>query len=287
MSPRGIHSFSLSLGPRYGQRGEKEGIIEAISQAILLCERGKDLKVVLVAVCDDDNIFRKKISECLAIMSQARGIDCDIESFCDGKDLVKSVKEGVRFDIIFLDIQMKHTDGLKAAEEIRKFDKNVLIIYVSLHSKYAIEAYSVRPFQFLVKPFKVLLLEEYFNLAIDEVLADDRSFRYADGKQGFKIPLKDILYFESKQKRVNIVLASDVRSYREKLNNIEQLLNQSGVEFWRIHQSYLVNRRHIVRTKYSEVEISNGMVLPISERRRDYIREQYLEKLDKSMVEEL
>jgi len=241
--------------------------------------------VILVAVCDDDNIFRKKMSECLTAMAQVKGVDCDIESFCDGQDLAESVKNGVRFDIIFLDIEMKHTDGLKAAEEIRKFDKGVLIIYVSGYSQYAIEAYSVRPFQFLVKPFDLSLLEKYFDAAIDEVMAEDLNFRYVDGKRNYKISLKEVLYFESDLKNVKIIFANETRSYREKLDNIEKSLDQAKVEFWRIHQSYLVNRRHIVHTRYYEVEMSNGIILPISERRRGYIKKQYLAKLNKSTVE--
>jgi len=238
-----------------------------------------------IAVCDDNKLFREKLEEYLAKFALDREIACEIETFSDGQDILRSVSKGALFDIIFLDIEMNHMDGLKAAREIRKFDKVALIIYCSSHSEFAIEAYEVRPFQFLVKPFKPQLLEKYFDDALQEVLADDPYFRYTKDKQSFKIPLKDILYFESNLKKVDIVLSDEARTFREKLNVIEKNLAQSKVEFWRIHQSLLVNRRHICKITFSEVEMSNDAVLPISENRRKYIREKYLDKVANSMVE--
>lgn len=242
--------------------------------------------MISIAVCDDDRNFADKMRDHLTVTSSSRKISSQIQLFYDGQDLVKSVKSGTRFDIIFLDIEMNFVDGLKAAEEIRKIDKIALIIYISSHSQYAIEAYRVRPFRFLVKPLELKQLEKCFAEAIDEIVVDDAYFRYVDGKQSVKIPLKEIVYFESDLRNVKIVLGDEVRIYREKLSHVEDVLTQAKVEFWRIHQSFLVNRRHVSQTKYSEVKMSNGVVLPISEARRNHIRQQYLTKISKSMVEE-
>jgi len=241
--------------------------------------------MISIAVCDDDKIFAKSMLDRLAILSQQRQVDCKAKVFHDGEYLVKSVQAGTRFDIIFLDIEMDVVDGLSAAEQIREIDKTALIIFTSSHSQYAIDAYAVRPFQFLVKPFDLPALEKVFCAAIDEILTDDAYFRYFSHGQSFKVPVKDILYFESKLRNIAMVLEHEVRTYREKLGKVENVLDESKVEFWRIHQSLLINRRHICQVKYSEVEMSNGVLLPISASRRSHIRQQYLEKMDKSIIE--
>jgi DNA-binding LytR/AlgR family response regulator len=218
-------------------------------------------------------------------MVKARKLSCEMDIFHDGAGIAAAVKSGKRYDLIFLDIEMADMDGLRAAKEIRQHDKAALIIYVSSYSQYAIEAYDVRPFQFMVKPVNVDRLENYFDAALEEILDDDVYFRYINNKQSLKVPVKEILYFESNLRQVNIVTTTELRNYREKLSSVEKVLQQSKLDFWRIHQSYLVNRAHIFRARFSEVEMSNGTVLPISPAKRDEIREKYFTHFENSIVE--
>lgn len=73
--------------------------------------------------------------------------------------------------------------------------------------------------------------------------------------------------------------------YNGKLSNIEEVFAQSQAEFWRIHQSYLVNRKHIYRIEYTRVEMSNGIILPISEDKRKIIRQNYLGDIGAGIIE--
>jgi len=244
--------------------------------------------VIQVALCDDNKDFTEKMKVQLAQFAEDASVGCEIRTFHDGKDLARAVSLGTLFDLIFLDIEMEDMDGLKAAAEIRKVDKAALIIYVSSHSKYAIEAYNVRPFQFLVKPFEPSLLKKYFDAALQELIEEDVYFRYKKNKQDFKILLKDILYFESKAHTVKIACANGEHSYRERLDNIEKALDQSQslpkVNFWRIHQSYLVNSRYIWQVEYSKIEMSNGDILQIAESKRKHIREKFLKEISENAI---
>ena len=244
--------------------------------------------MIQIALCDDNKDFAEKMKSQLTRLAEDASIGCEIRTFYDGKDLARAVSLGTLFDIIFLDIEMEDMDGLKAAAEIRKVDKAALIIYVSSHSKYAIEAYNVRPFQFLVKPFDPALLKKYFVAALQELVEEDAYFRYKSNRQDFKVPLKDILYFESKAHTIKIVCANAEHSYRGRLGNVERALDQRQnlpkVNFWRIHQSYLVNSRYIWQVEYSKIEMSNGNVLPIAESKRKQIREKFLREIGDSAI---
>ena len=65
--------------------------------------------------------------------------------------MVDICEKGRKYDLIFLDIEMRGMDGLTAAKEIRKIDELTMLIYVTNHESYALEAYDVQPYQFLVK----------------------------------------------------------------------------------------------------------------------------------------
>ncbi len=85
----------------------------------------------------------------------------------------------------------------------------------------------------------------------------------------YSIPLKDILYFESNLRKVIIHTTSKHYEYYEKLDTLEQLLQDKG--FIRCHQSYLVAVTHI--TSYSDTSLSfDDRTIPISRSRLEYIR---------------
>jgi len=72
--------------------------------------------------------------------------------------------------------------------------------------------------------------------------------------------------------------------YYNKLNEIEEMLKVEKVDFWRIHQSYLVNTRYIFRKTNSQIELTNGEVLYISEDRRKEINESYCSFIETEML---
>ena len=64
--------------------------------------------------------------------------DLAIDSFSSGEEFLENFKD---YHVIFLDIQMGGISGMDTAREIRKRDGNVLIVFVTNMSQYAIESY--------------------------------------------------------------------------------------------------------------------------------------------------
>lgn len=96
----------------------------------------------------------------------------------------------------------------------------------------------------------------------------------------YKILLKDIIYFESKGRIVNILLnTGETKEFYGKLDNVEKTLCNTKIPFLRIHQSYYVNFIYIKNMSFSKVTLSNGMILTISEERQKLVRETFLEIL--------
>lgn len=143
--------------------------------------------MINVAICDDDVAMTGIIENMIREVCKNNFISVDTDIFWDGKRLVQSVENNMYYDIIFLDIEMKGEDGITVARRIRTIDRNVLIIYVTSHDSYMLEAFSVRPFRFLLKPvgkkeieqitisdavFKGLIikyrLEIYFTLKVEK-----------------------------------------------------------------------------------------------------------------------
>lgn len=243
--------------------------------------------MVKVAVCDDDIRFTGEFERMVCHMSKNQNLSVDIDVFFNGIELVdKILEEKIKYDLIFLDIEMKSMDGITVARKIREADEIVLIIYVTSHTSYAIEAYEVQPFQFLVKPLERKSFQRYFVKAYKKIISGDSYFRYKYGKDTYKILVKDILYFQSKRRVVFIHrIDGSVVKYYEKLNELETKFKVSKIDFWRIHQSYMVNTMYVVRKSYDQIELINGKVFFISEDRRKEVAGLYFNQIEGAIIE--
>ena len=245
-----------------------------------------DEKMLNIAICDDDIQTTGRMDMLLQEIAKRNFMDVEIEVFWNGKSLADAVAKGTYFDMIYLDIEMDKEDGISAAKRIRAYDKNVLIIYVTSHENHMQESFEVRPFRFLVKPVSEKQIESCFKSAYEEVYCGDSYFRYSYQRVNHKIPIREILYFESNKRKVFIVTEKDTFVAYGKLNDIEESLKQSKVPFLRVHQSYLVNYKHVEGQAYDFVVMDNGKRISISEDRRKLIGEQYCSMEDTFYVNE-
>lgn len=81
--------------------------------------------MIEIAICDDEIVITSKIENILEELSEEMGIKVEIDVFYDGKTLVNYIKDGKKYDLIYMDIEMREQDGISAASEIREIDKNV------------------------------------------------------------------------------------------------------------------------------------------------------------------
>lgn len=240
--------------------------------------------MIHIAICDDENVSVSHMESILMNVCRARGIQAEIEVFYCGATLEQSVQAGARYDMIYLDIRMNHGDGITAAKNIRKIDENVLFIYVSGYGRYMMEVFELDVFAFLLKPIKEEVLSNIFLKANLKVCNKLFYFQFHYKNEDYKIPCKDILYFESRGRKINIYLQNgEVETFNGKLSEVETRLSEGKIPFIRIHQSLLVNYYLIKSKSKSEVTLWNGVKLPISEnRQKDFGR-----KYNKLLREEI
>ena len=239
-----------------------------------------------IAICDDDIQTTGKMEMLVQEISKQNFVDTDIEVYWSGKRLADAVVAGKCFDIIYLDIEMNKEDGISAAKRIRMYDKNALIIYVTSHENHMQESFAVRPFRFLVKPVSKQQMKTCFQEAYEEINSEDFYFRYSYQRINHKIPIRDILYFESIRRKIFITTGEETFELYGKLNEIEGSLKACKASFLRVHQSFLVNYRHVDGQAYDFVLMNNGTKISISEDRRKMISEQYCSMEDTFYVDE-
>lgn len=231
--------------------------------------------MIKIAICDDESIFTANMEDMLIKIGKKNTIEIDINVFFDGSTLEKSFLRGERFDLIYLDIEMKTINGIEAAKNIRGIDQDVLIIYVSGYENHMKELFEVDAFRFISKPIDSVIFENYFIKAYERLCACATYFEFQYNREITKILIGDIIYFESHGRTINISLVNGEEKYNGKINDIEKTLKKCKIAFLRIHQSYLVSYKFIKCMSMTNVTLLNGRILQISEDRQKAIRKQY------------
>lgn len=186
-------------------------------------------------------------------------------AFLDGDEFLISFTEG-KYDIVLLDIQMGHVNGMQVASEIRKLDDTVLIIFITNLVQYAIQGYSVRALDFIVKPVEYELFSQRMQGAINRLqrtMQGTLSFKIVDGI--VNLHPSRILYFGIEAKKLYIYTDTQVYRCNDTLQNIENRL--SGNRFFRCHAGYLVNMAHVHAIK-RDCALVGDTYIPISKYRR-------------------
>ena len=85
--------------------------------------------MISIAVCDDDLQMASRLESLLLEFGEKYNIKIDIEIYADGCELISAMERESRFDVIYLDIEMKKKNGLQTSEMIRAMDKITKTIY--------------------------------------------------------------------------------------------------------------------------------------------------------------
>ncbi len=241
--------------------------------------------MIKVCVCDDDETIVNRICSVIERVSQENNIIAKVEIFYDGATLLTNIQNNNSYyDVIFLDIEMNNMDGIETAKRLRLRDELAHIIYVTSHENYAKDVFAVRPYQFVLKPFKDEIIEKYFLDVYEKIINNDETFEFKHKGTYYKLLLKNIKYFESKNRSIEIHMTDGtVYEYYDKLDKVEKMLCNTKIDFLRIHKSILVNSRHIAKKRYDYVELMNGEQLMISQTKRGEINEYYMRKVEDMM----
>lgn len=226
-----------------------------------------------IAVCDDETLITAQIEKMLEEITEESVTKIEVDVFYDGSSLVEHISQGKRYDIIYLDIEMTKQNGIDAAWNIRKLDKKVLIIYVTSHESFAKEVFEVSAFRFITKPIEPQIFKKYFKDAETEIVRRSKYFQYQYNKISYRLPIEDILYFQSDRRVTYIITNDGSKKCYGKLNDIERRLVESDMYFYRTHQSFLVNPKYVTAYFYDSMELADGTTLSISENRRKRVSE--------------
>lgn len=232
--------------------------------------------MINIAICDDSVLMTGRLEQMLLEIAEEQHLKIDCKVFFDGSTLVHSIiHQNNCFELIFLDIEMKTMSGIQAASILREMDIASLIVYVSAYEKYLKDILSTQPFSFISKPVNQDELRNIFLSAYKKICKSVTYYTFTYKKNMLKIPLNQIIYFESYNRMVFIhpskANSLSFNQFYGKLNDVETQIANTNNRFLRIHQSYLINFDYIKSIAFTNVTLMDETKLYISEHRQKKI----------------
>jgi len=223
-----------------------------------------------VAICDDEKNIRELIGD--KVVKQYP--EAEIVFFSSGEELLLADKN---IDILFLDIQMSGKNGMDTARELRKKDKDVILIFVTAVEEYVFQAFDVGAFHYILKPIDDAKFIGVLHKAVDELGSKSRNVneeeeRYLlinSGGVHTKVIFDDIVYAEVFNRKIVIHKLDDTIEYYGKMSDLESL---AGDSFFRPHRAYLINFKYVEKYDASTVYLENGSVLMAKQNYPEFVK---------------
>lgn len=228
------------------------------------------------AICEDEKIYSDKLSKSLKAYLSLHKEKAEIDVFTDGVPIAKKLKNGSRYDVIFLDIQLESSDGMDIAEIIRQYDKTVPIIFVTGLESRASDGYAVQAFDYIIKSDFDAKFEKVMTRLMKTLTKKSLSVEDASGNLEI-IPIFDIMYVESEGRGTAVHTAEKAIYTNLPISKLSAELPES--DFIEIYKAIYVNISKIKRTLTDTLELSDGKVLPMSRRRKKAVLTAVMERV--------
>lgn len=225
-----------------------------------------------VAICEDDNSLLAVIKDKVQKYLKENNRIAMLETY-DRSDLLKyDIQEGKYFDIVFSDIEMPDTDGMKLAEQIRNCLPDAIIIFVTAYLKYAIDAYELDVFRYIPKSSLDEKLPRALNDALKRMESQShKSYLIQTATKIEKILHKQIIYIQKDGKNAMIICTDgSAKKVRKSLSDVYKELHSEDFVF--VERGSIVNLAQIKGIRNDEILLNNGVCLHASHTRMEEVK---------------
>ncbi|MBQ8136829.1 MAG: response regulator transcription factor, partial [Clostridia bacterium] len=158
-----------------------------------------------IALVEDDELHRAQISGEIQTYFQELGEICEFHAFENGSDLLDRYDAVGGYDLLLLDIKLPGMDGVSVAREIRRHDEKVLIVFITSMTSYALQGYSVRALDYILKPINRISFRNVLDHARELFRQRTENFITVTTGEGLiKLDISQIYYIETEKHAVRL-----------------------------------------------------------------------------------
>lgn len=213
-----------------------------------------------IIIVEDDNLDANNLISCIKKYGEEKEEEFSVTRYSNVQSFIDAYNDA---DIVFLDIAMPGIDGMTAAKMLREKDNDVTIVFVTNMLQMAINGYSVRAFDFIIKPVSYKNFVIRFANILKTVTKKQGKEIWINNKDGkTRINTSKIKYIEIMQ-HILVFHMEDGNEYRNTgtLVSLQELLKDEP--FSMCNRCYFVNLGYVSAIK-GNMAILNNISLQVS-----------------------
>ena len=194
--------------------------------------------MIRIAMVEDEAAVREQLQGYIQRYTRQYGTEFAVTEFSDGVEILDAYRPV--YDIVLLDVEMKHLDGMETARRIRELDRDVVLLFITNMAQYAIKGYAVGALDYVLKPVPYFAFSQQLQKAEEKLRRRARHFLAVPVEGGLRrLDTAQIYYMESEGHRVHFYTEEGEFSAPGALKTFEEKL--ADLPFARCNSGYLVN----------------------------------------------
>lgn len=227
-----------------------------------------DLKQPLL-ICDDSRNQIEILEKLIESISDRFEIQC----FTNSEALQEELKLYEEPVILLMDIVLKNgEDGIEAAKQIHQISPDSPIIFMSAYLEKAFDVYEAEHCYFIYKP----MLKEKLPAALAKAqnLLNQPSYLVLhEASHLVRLRLDEILCIDRSRRMSMVTTPTKVYQVRESRKELEDRLPNDT--FIQCHRNYTVNLAKIRQLSMDQIELENGLLVPVSRRKHPAVSQAF------------
>lgn len=212
-----------------------------------------------IVICDDNLNIISEIKEILNEYSAIKNVPLEISAFDNGKAVIDS---NDNYNIAILDVEMPDMNGIALGEELRKRNKQIVLIYLTAHSQYLDSALNLNAARFFEKPIDKDRFFSGMDNALERIDNTTINFFIRDDKTQVRVTAESIIYIEISHRKTKVVTEDKIYFTTHTLDYFKDRLVSSI--FAQPHKSYIINFNFITAYERGEIVLDSRYKIPIS-----------------------
>ena len=194
--------------------------------------------MIRIAMVEDEAAVREQLQGYIQRYTRQYGTEFAVTEFSDGVEILDAYRPV--YDIVLLDVEMKHLDGMETARRIRELDRDVVLLFITNMAQYAIKGYAVGALDYVLKPVPYFAFSQQLRKAEEKLRRRARHYLAVPVEGGLRrLDTAQIYYMESEGHRVHFYTEEGEFSAPGALKTFEEKLED--LPFARCNSGYLVN----------------------------------------------